>query len=188
MHTCASGCLLYDFVLHVQSAGVRYVVSVLSELPRAESGSADSFIAIVDGSASPDLTAQWTEHKRDCAMICLDILIDLVSQTEGVPAPPFTPPPGFLDTITCLAFVHLHVQSDVRMKVCDNCCCITTGRLRFHPMAQCVVHAHKGVSLRLARLPRTASSAQRSCRLRSTCAAVPGLFAYAEVTKNVIYL
>ncbi len=43
------------------------------------------------------------------------------------------------------------------------------------------------VSLRLARLPRTASSAQRSGRLRSTRAAAPVLLARAEVTKNVIY-
>ncbi len=42
------------------------------------------------------------------------------------------------------------------------------------------------VPLRLARLPRTASSAQRSSRLRSTRADAPGLFAHAEVTKNKI--
>ena len=40
------------------------------------------------------------------------------------------------------------------------------------------------VSLRLARLPRIASSAQRACRLRSSCAAAPGLLAHAGVTKN----
>ncbi len=40
------------------------------------------------------------------------------------------------------------------------------------------------VSLRLARLPRTASSAQRSRRLRSTLAAAPGLRAHALVTKQ----
>ena len=40
------------------------------------------------------------------------------------------------------------------------------------------------VSLRLARLPRTASSAQRSRRLRSTLAAAPGLLAHALVTKQ----
>ena len=40
------------------------------------------------------------------------------------------------------------------------------------------------VSLRLARLPRTASSAQRSRRLRSPRAAAPVLLAYAEVTKT----
>ena len=58
-------------------------------------------------------------------------------------------------------------------------------------MAQCVVHALKGlalaarVSLRLARLPRTASSAQRSRRLRSTRAAAPVLLAHANVTENI---
>ena len=36
------------------------------------------------------------------------------------------------------------------------------------------------VSLRLARLPRTASSAQRSRHLCSTCAAAPVLLAHAE--------
>ncbi len=40
------------------------------------------------------------------------------------------------------------------------------------------------VSLRLARLPRTVSSAQRSRRLRSTRAATPVLFAHAEITKK----
>ena len=40
------------------------------------------------------------------------------------------------------------------------------------------------VSLRLARLPRTASSAQRSRRFRSTRAAAPDLLA-AEVTQNI---
>ncbi len=40
------------------------------------------------------------------------------------------------------------------------------------------------VSLRLARLPRTASSAQRSRRLRSTRAAVPVLPAHANVTET----
>ncbi len=43
-------------------------------------------------------------------------------------------------------------------------------------------------SLRLARLPRTASSAQRSRRLRFTRAAAPVLLAHAEVTKSVIYI
>ncbi len=42
------------------------------------------------------------------------------------------------------------------------------------------------VSLRLARPPRTASSAQRSHRLCSTRAAAPVLLAHAEVTKNII--
>jgi hypothetical protein len=40
------------------------------------------------------------------------------------------------------------------------------------------------VSLRLARVPHTASSAQRSRRLRSTLAAAPGLLAHANVTKK----
>jgi hypothetical protein len=43
------------------------------------------------------------------------------------------------------------------------------------------------VSLRLARLPRTASSAQRSRRLRSTRAAAPVHLAHTNVTKNVKY-
>ncbi len=42
------------------------------------------------------------------------------------------------------------------------------------------------VPLRLARMPRTASSAQRSRRLRSTRAVAPALLAHAEVTKNTI--
>ena len=44
------------------------------------------------------------------------------------------------------------------------------------------------VPLWLARLPRTASSAQRSRRLRSTCTAAPGLLAHAEVTKTLYFL
>ncbi len=40
------------------------------------------------------------------------------------------------------------------------------------------------VSLQLARLSRTASSAQRSRRLCSTLAAAPGLLAHALVTKQ----
>jgi hypothetical protein len=43
------------------------------------------------------------------------------------------------------------------------------------------------VSLRLARLPCSASSAQRSRRLRSTRAAAPVLLAHADVTKNIIF-
>ena len=43
------------------------------------------------------------------------------------------------------------------------------------------------VSLRLARLPRTARSAQRSRRLHSTRTAAPVLLAHAEVTKNNIF-
>ena len=43
------------------------------------------------------------------------------------------------------------------------------------------------VFLRLARLPRPASSAQRSRRLRSTRAAAPVLLAHANVTKNIKY-
>ena len=43
------------------------------------------------------------------------------------------------------------------------------------------------VSLRLARLPHTASSAQRSRRLRYTRAAAPVLLAHAEVTKIIIF-
>jgi hypothetical protein len=43
------------------------------------------------------------------------------------------------------------------------------------------------VSLQLARLPRTASSAQSSRRLRSTRAAAPVLLAHAEVTENITF-
>ena len=42
------------------------------------------------------------------------------------------------------------------------------------------------LSLRLARLPPTASSAQRSRRIRSTRAAAPVLLAHAEVTESTI--
>ncbi len=57
----------------------------------------------------------------------------------------------------------------------------TAGYLSCGPLDQCVVHALKGlacrarVSLWLARLPRTASSTQRSRHLRSTRAAALGL-------------
>ncbi len=69
---------------------------------------------------------------------------------------------------------------------------LTAGFLSFGPMAQCAVYALKGlafarVPLRLARLPRTASTAQRPRRLRSTRAAALVLLAHAEVTKNVTY-
>jgi hypothetical protein len=43
------------------------------------------------------------------------------------------------------------------------------------------------MSLQLARLPRTGSSAQHSRRLRSTRVAAPGLLAHAEVKKHNIY-
>jgi hypothetical protein len=42
-------------------------------------------------------------------------------------------------------------------------------------------------ALRLARLPRTASSAQRSRHLRSTHAAAPVFLAHTDVTKNIKY-
>ena len=71
-----------------------------------------------------------------------------------------------------------------RARVCIHMCACTARCLSFHPMAQCVVHALKGLacrarvtlSLRQARLPRTVNSAQCSRRLRST---------HAEVTKNI---
>ena len=69
----------------------------------------------------------------------------------------------------------------------------TVGYLSFGPMVQCVMHALKGlaccarVSLRLARLPRTASSAQLSRRICSSRAAAPGPLAHAEVTKSIIF-
>ena len=69
----------------------------------------------------------------------------------------------------------------------------TTGYHRFGPIAQCVVHALNGLACRarvtpatVAHLPRTASSARRSRRRRSTCVAAPGLLAYTEVTKIII--
>ena len=43
------------------------------------------------------------------------------------------------------------------------------------------------LSLRLARLPRTASRDQRPLRLRSTRAAAPVLLAHTEVTKNRLF-
>ena len=43
------------------------------------------------------------------------------------------------------------------------------------------------MSLRLGRLPRTASGAQRSRRRRSTRAAAPVLLAHADVTKSIKY-
>ena len=65
----------------------------------------------------------------------------------------------------------------------------TAGYLRFTLWLSVLCMRSKAklaasVSLRLARLPRTGSSAQRSCRLRSTRAAAPVLLAYAEVTKT----
>ncbi len=60
------------------------------------------------------------------------------------------------------------------------------GLACFHSMAQCVVHVLKGLACRARATlaSRTASSAHRSRRLRSTRAAAPGLLAHAEVTKN----
>ncbi len=66
----------------------------------------------------------------------------------------------------------------------------TARYLSFGHMAQCVVHARKGLAPRArvtpaSYLPRTggtASSAQRSRRLRSTRVAAPGLLAHAYVT------
>jgi hypothetical protein len=72
----------------------------------------------------------------------------------------------------------------------------TAGCLRFHPMAHLWLSVlcmrskawlAARVSLRLACLPRTASSAQRSCRLCSPRVAAPVLLAHAEVTKNIKY-
>jgi hypothetical protein len=62
-------------------------------------------------------------------------------------------------------------------------------------MAQCVVHALKAWRSRARVTPasspasqaRTASSAQRSRRLRSTHTAAPVLLAHADVTKNIKY-
>ena len=87
---------------------------------------------------------------------------------------------------------HARLMSSTSPCVCQFSCRGTTGYLSFHPMAQCVVHVLKGlarrarVSLRLARLPSTASSAQRSHCLRSACAAASVLLAQADVTKNII--
>ncbi len=69
---------------------------------------------------------------------------------------------------------------------------ITTGYLSFGPMAQCVVHALKGLTCRARATPasspaRTASTAKCSRRLRSTSTAVPALLAHAEVTNNIIF-
>ena len=62
----------------------------------------------------------------------------------------------------------------------------TTGYLRFAIWLSVLCKRSEAwlvarMSLRLARLPRTASSAQRSRRLRSTCVAAPVLLAHAEV-------
>ena len=66
------------------------------------------------------------------------------------------------------------------------CCCLS-----FHPMAQCAVHALKGLACRAratpASSPASASSAQCSRRLRSTRVAVPVLLAHAEVKKLKIF-
>ena len=68
----------------------------------------------------------------------------------------------------------------------------TVGYPSFGPTAQCAVQELKGlacrarVSLRLARLSCTASSAQRSRCLCSARAAAPVLLAHAEVTKIII--
>ncbi len=68
----------------------------------------------------------------------------------------------------------------------------TADYLSFGPMAQCAVHAVKGLACRarvtqLARLPRAASSAQRSRRLRFTRAAAPVLLAQAEVSQILFF-
>ena len=78
-----------------------------------------------------------------------------------------------LTVIGLLCRSHLHFRDD------------TAGYLSFHPMIQCVVLLSKAwlaarVSLRRARLPHTASSAQRSLCLRFMRAAVPVLFARSK--------
>ena len=79
--------------------------------------------------------------------------------------------------------------SDVRTCVIGD----TAGYLSPGPMAQCALCMHSKVWLaarvspRLAYLPRTAGSAKRLRRLRSTRAAAPVLLAHAEVTKNIIF-
>ena len=64
----------------------------------------------------------------------------------------------------------------------------TAGYLSLGPLAQCVVHALKGLTCRARVTPASspsASSAQRSRRLRSTRAAVPVLLAHANVTESI---
>ena len=61
---------------------------------------------------------------------------------------------------TCLCFLLLDVK-----QVC------TAGCLSFYPMAQCVVHALKGLA----------------CRARVTPASSPVLHAHADVTKSIQY-
>ncbi len=89
---------------------------------------------------------------------------------------------------------------------------VPLGTYVFVPMAQCVAHTLEGptcrahvthvlacvmcmrstdwlaarLPLRLARLPRTASSTQRSRRLRLTRAAAPSFLAHVEVTATVL--
>ena len=70
----------------------------------------------------------------------------------------------------------------------------TVGHPCFHPMTQYVTVCARlkawlasRVSLRLARLPRTASSTQTSCRLCSTRAALPVLLAHAGVTYTYLF-
>ncbi len=94
---------------------MRYLVSVLTELPKPESGPRDSFIAMVDTSTELDAASQWTDHKRDCTTLSLDIFLEIISPAPGAPA--FVLPAGLLNALTCLALVHLHVQSELRVKV-----------------------------------------------------------------------
>jgi hypothetical protein len=66
---------------------------------------------------------------------------------------------------------------------------VTAGYLNFRPTLSVLCTRSKAwlavrMSLRLASLPHTTSSAQRSRRLRSTRAAAPVLLAHAEVTKT----
>ena len=61
----------------------------------------------------------------------------------------------------------------------------TIGYLSFGPMAQCVVHALKGLACRARVIPACSPAShcgKQSRRLRSTCAAAPVLLAHAEVT------
>ncbi len=87
---------------------------------------------------------------------------------------------------TCVCNISANIGTSLpEVQILDA---ITAGCLNFHPMAQCVVHALMWlavrVPLRLARVPRTASSAQRSHRLRLKHAAAPVLLAHNEVKKT----
>ena len=82
-------------------------------------------------------------------------------------------------------------EEDILVWFSQVCTC-TIGYLSFGTMAQCVVHALKGLVCRARVTPASSpASHSKQCSvltlLRSTRAAAPVLLAHAEVTKNIVF-